>query len=55
MRDQLCGTHIYDAVLTGMKRRGELYPNELNDYAEEFEKGKHTARYWFFLSGGMAL
>jgi hypothetical protein len=43
MRDQLCGTHIYDAVLTGMKRRGELYPNELNDYAEEFEKGKHTA------------
>jgi len=40
--DELCGTHVYKAVIGGMKKRGELYPGMLNDYAEEYVDGKRT-------------
>ncbi len=39
-KDELCGTHIYKAAMGGMKKRGELYPGMLNDYAEEYAEGK---------------
>lgn len=41
--DKLCGTHEYNTAAGGMKERGELYPGELKDYAEEFAEGKRTA------------
>jgi hypothetical protein len=37
-KDELCGTHIYKPAIGGMKKRGELYPGMLKDYAE----GKRT-------------
>jgi hypothetical protein len=41
-KDELCGTHIYKPAIGGMKKRGELYPGMLKDYAEEYAEGKRT-------------
>jgi hypothetical protein len=50
-KDRFCGTHGYQPMLNGMKKRGELYPGMLNDYAEEFAKGKRLEARQFAREG----
>ena len=49
--DELCGTHIYNGFMEGKKKRGEIYPGLLQDYADEFAEGKRLQSHEFEVEG----